>query len=425
MIHKCSNCGYRSADAGFFRKARGGLLHTRQTVCDACTPYQPTAYERRVSVGLLLTPFFYFFFVALITHGHASIRTVLLPLLVLTASTTPLRIFVHEAGHALLARMHGHIVWRTQIGSGPVRHKFTIGSIPFETCAYPWTGGRMSHFNPAGPSKRGARAAIVMAGPTANALIATLCLVAANSVVAANVASTLLSTFGYLNLIMAVYNLIPRRFGDNESVASDGQRLLDILFKPTSDADPRRDQLLQTVGYGALRRYDDMIAAASDAWQTAPLKYMLAAIIAEGLSRTQGDRAALDFYLAHESEFQGGEDIAQDREAHLHILESTIALSVLKLGDPTFTRVAEVLSKAAFDTASDAPEMQGAYGAWLASVDRIDEGLPVLVQGTRKSGSLLDKADFCIFLARAWRQKGDEQRAAQYDALQVHLRAKP
>ncbi len=319
--------------------------------------------------------------------------------------------------------MNDHVVWRTQIGSGPVRRKFMTWTVPFDICAYSWTGGRMHHFNPAGQSKRGAMAAIVIAGPTANGLVAILCLALAHLLEPASLASTLLSRFGYLNLIMAIHNLIPRRFEDNESVASDGRRLLDMLVKPPRAADPRRQQLPRIMGYSRLHRYDDMIAAASEAWQAAPLKYLLAAVIAEGLSRTQGDRAALDFYLAHESEFQGGEDLAKDREACLHILQSTIALSALKLGDPAFTRMAEVLSRMAFETDPDKSEMQGTYGAWLVSIDRTDEGLPFLIQGARASESLADKADFCIFLAYAWHRKGDPQRATQYDALQTYLRA--
>ncbi len=103
MTHKCSNCGFRSTDGRFFRRERGGLLRSRQTVCDACVPYQPTAYDRRSSWSLLLSPFSYFLVIFMIMHGTVPARATLFPLHVLTAPTMPLRIFIHEAGHALVA----------------------------------------------------------------------------------------------------------------------------------------------------------------------------------------------------------------------------------------------------------------------------------------------------------------------------------
>lgn len=73
----------------------------------------------------------------------------------------------------------------------------------------------------------------------------------------------------------------------------------------------------------------------------------------------------------------------------------------------------------------DRDEFRGTYGAWLVSVGRSDEGLPLLVQAARGIDNTIDKADFCDFIARAWHQKSNPQRAATYDALAVHLWAKP
>jgi len=424
MTRKCSNCGFRSTDAGFFRREKGGLLNRPKAVCEGCVPYRPTPYERRVALRVLAAPVTFLLSI-LGTIGKDPEQAAFIAIMVATSvPTLPLRILIHEAGHAFAARLVGQVVWQARIGSGPIRWTLRAGGVVFEIRALSWTGGLVQHFSPTHLTNRSSRAFITAAGPLANVLTAVIALGLSYLCQGVGGLAAAFAGFGLFSLLVGVYNLIPRRFGDNETVASDGRQLLNLL-KPQTPPNSLAHQMQRAAGYSYMGRYDDAVAMAMNDWLATPLKFFFANQILHNLSRGRGGRAAIDFYLANEREFEDHDNADADTRSGLAWIWANVAWSAVKLGDPVFSDLAKCLVEAAIAIVPDRDEFRGTYGAWLVSVGRSDEGLPLLVQAARGIDNTIDKADFCDFIARAWHQKSNPQRAATYDALAVHLWAKP
>jgi len=424
MGFKCRNCGFRSTDAEFFRRERGGVFNWRKTVCDGCTPYRPTPYERRQSVQALIAPLPFLLPILGDLDKSPERSAFLLIMLATSFPTLPVCILIHEAGHAFAARLTGKIVSEARIGSGPVRRRLRIGDVIFEIRAYPWMGGLVKFFSPSEQSSRAAEAFIIAAGPFANIAAAVVAFGLSYFFQTLGVVAAALAGFGIFNMFIAIYNLVPRSAGDIESVPSDGRQLLDTL-KPRAKADPVWRQVQRLSGYGHMGRYDEAVAAARDDWQRSPLKFFIASLIQHNLSRGQGERAALAFYFTHEDAFQVRDDLNSDDRASLAWVWANAAWSAIKLDDPGLAELAGRMAAAAIATVPDRPETEGTYGAWLVSTGRAKEGLPLLLRAVRTIHNPVDKADFCTFLARGWRREGNERRAAQYDALRAHLLVTP
>jgi len=421
MNHICSNCGFTSPGAAVFRRAKGGLLNRSQIVCDVCVPYRPTPYEHKMGLRVLFAPLGFLLGAFPLLFHDGGVFIFMLIMAVTSLPTLPLRILIHEAGHAFAARLMGQIVWQARIGSGPIRQRLRLLGVVFEIRAYPWMGGLVNFFGPAEPVGRPAEAFIIAAGPLANVLAAVIAFGLNYLCQWVGVVAAVFAGFGAFNLLVAIYNLVPRRFGDNETVASDGRQLLNTLKRRAIPNPPIR-QMRLAAGYSYMGRYGDAATTAMNEWQATPLKFFFAIQILHNLSRGQGDRAAIDFFFANESEFQERDETDTTIKSNLAWVRANVAWSALKLDDPALSELAGRMAEAAIAAVPDHVEMRGTYGAWLVSVGREEEGLPLLVGAARGIDSTIDKADFCDFIARAWRQKGDPKKAAQYEALQAHLR---
>ncbi len=424
MNHKCSNCGFRSRDTTFFRREKGGLLNRPKVVCDLCVPYRPSPFERRMGLNVLFAPAGFLLGAFPVLFHNTGIF--LLVMAVISVLTLPLRILIHEAGHAFSARLLGQIVSQARIGSGPVRRRLRVAGVNFEIRAYPWMGGIVKFFDPHGSIPRGAKAFIIAAGPLANLLTAAIALDLSYWCQDVGIIAAALAGFGLFNGLIAITNLIPRRFGDNETVPSDGRQLLNML-KPGEPPNPLLLQIYHATEYSYMGRYDDAVAAAkaNEQWHTTPLKLFFAIQIFHNLSRGQGERAALDFYFAHQNEFQDPDNVGADALSSLPWIQANVAWSALKLGDPELAELAARMAEAAIAAVPDNPEIVGTYGAWLVSVGRGGEGLPFLVRAARAIGNNIDKADFCRFIASGRYQQGDATRAETYTALEAHIRTLP
>ncbi len=349
-----------------------------------------------------------------------------LMIVVMSVPTLPLRTLIHEAGHAFAARLMGQVVSQARIGCGPVRHKLRAGEVTFEIRAYPWMGGLVRFFDPKGTTHRGAKAFIIAAGPLANLLAAVISFTLSYLCQDVEAIAAIFLGFGFFNALGTVFNLIPSRFGDNETVPSDGRQLLN-LFKRGEPPNPRLLQIGRIINYSHMGRYAEAVATAQEnqEWHSPSSKLILAAQILHDLSRSQGNRVALDFYFAHQAEFENPENIDADATSGVPWIQANVAWSALKLGDPAVAELAGRMAEAAIAVVPDKPDMWVVHGAWLVSVDRSDEGLPFLVRAARTISNNIDKADICAFIARGWRQKENASLAQVYEALEAHIRTLP
>ena len=160
----------------------------------------------------------------------------LLPLLredptafVLLAAALIGAIGLHEYAHALAADLQGDRMPRAmgRLTPNPIRHLDPMGTIFIFFVGFGW--GKPVEFRPqALSSKRFGAAIVALAGPFMNLLLAFVA-----ALLAAQLGDSLprslqifLSTFFYVNVLLAVFNLIPLP-------PLDGSRLLTIFLPPS------------------------------------------------------------------------------------------------------------------------------------------------------------------------------------------------
>ncbi len=419
-MSSCSNCGFRSLDKRTFRFEKGGLFARPQRVCVACRPYQATLRDVRTTLGLVFMPMAFCGVILVRLVGDQGNAAFIAFLFGLPAFLSlPLCIFIHEAGHAFAARLMGQEILQARIGLGPVKRIVRLWGVDFEIRRYSYAGGSVRHFCLRGPATRLQRAFITAAGPLANFAAAGVAGIVAGGLGrdegAGQMVLALFGGFAFPQVMMGIYNLIPSRFGDENPVASDGQQLLNLL-KRRPDGNPERNKPMLVSALFQLRRYDEAIAMATIGLWDSPYKFVFVAQIVNGLSRSKGDRAVLDFYLAHRDKL-GSADLLGYRPWIL----ATVAWSALKLGDPAYDAVADSLSGDALAAAPDTAEMQATRGAWLIYSGDNDAGLKLMIPAVREIDSLIDRSELCAFIARGWEHKGDSAQATQYNAVSRHL----
>lgn len=266
-MQRCYRCGLRSDTEGFFRSDRGGLFGTTKTVCEGCVANKATDADRRAFVGLIALSIFWIF---PLIHAFDQRREDGITLAVaLTAAfvSLPLRIMAHEAGHALMANSLGYQVIDVTIGKGPCLISFKRGEITIRLRRYIYAGGLVRYFDMKEQTTRFSDAAIVFAGPAADALCAVFSVwlsyqVSRIGTSAAQLVGAALSGIGLASGFMAIFNLIPQRSGDDGIVASDGRQLVQLLFGTRKmQADQRK--LRRVRGLIEIGRFEDAAQIAS------------------------------------------------------------------------------------------------------------------------------------------------------------------
>jgi Zn-dependent protease len=142
-------------------------------------------------------------------------------------------ITVHEFSHAAVATAQGDYTAKSQgrLTLNPASHLDPLGTLFLIIGGFGW--GRPTPFNPLRMRRRRAGAAIVgLAGPASNLLLAILAAIALRVTspsgldVASGFAGKLFFALVELNVILAVFNLLP-------IPPLDGSRLLSILLPPS------------------------------------------------------------------------------------------------------------------------------------------------------------------------------------------------
>jgi Zn-dependent protease len=414
---QCVNCGFSAPDSAFFRREKGGRFNHLKTVCEGCTPYQPTAYEIRLIMARSLSVLTW----GLILSFHFRndfANTLCVAIMVLSAFVTwPVRLAVHEAGHAFAAKMVGQEIWKIRLGRGPVKRVISVAGIPFEVGRYLHADGEMRYFSPRKrPISRYALAFIVAAGPGANlicaALLLSLCFLMSSLNDIALPLIAILAGMGFSQALMGLYNLLPQKIGDTEGLVSDGKQLLD-LFSRAPVSNSTLDRFYRVIGLMHLKRYEEAITEAQeDLWLDSFFTGFYINQILHALSRHAGDEAAIAFYFKHE------ERLADIKASDRYWLEANIAWSAIKSG--TYPELAERFSESALKGRPNEAAMQGTRGAWFVANGQLDIGIRFLTEASRGMNDWRDKADWCNWMARGWRKKGDAIHAALLEALGQH-----
>jgi Zn-dependent protease len=138
-------------------------------------------------------------------------------------------IALHEFAHAFVADLQGDRLPRAmgRVSLNPMRHLDPMGTILIFLVGFGW--GKPVEFRPqALSSERFGAAMVALAGPTMNLLLAVLAafgLVATQSLDPTGPLQTFFRYFFGLNVLLAVFNLIPLP-------PLDGSRLLTIFLPP-------------------------------------------------------------------------------------------------------------------------------------------------------------------------------------------------
>jgi hypothetical protein len=430
---RCRSCGFRSADASFFRRERGGYLRLPETVCEACAPYEPSLYERRITRALVVSFLVWSFGIVLYARDDLGEAGLLFLMYGAAVVSLPARILVHELGHALAANAVGREVYRVVVGRGPTVFSRRFGGAAVHVGRYAYAGGLTFVFDPEARVSRLRTAVVVIGGPGANLVAGAIFLFGAahvggdvaardigSAITLGECASAVLAGIGISQVATGIFNLIPRRFGDVESVASDGAQLLRLLKRPTS-SDTDAASLGKLFGLFGMQRFAEAVQyglAGACGSQFEPL-FLQVALAA--LSRCEGERAVIDCYHRHRKLIDDA--VAGDSELCRSVapwLRASLAWAALKENDGSLEIQVAALAEAE-PSSSEPGALRAARGACLVRVGRVQEGIDLLVQGVRQCADRFDRVDLCGFLSKSCLETGEAERGATYAELEDYL----
>jgi hypothetical protein len=302
MRKRCQSCGFRSECQDFFRQEGKLRLGRPQTLCEGCAPIQvQRGLYRAYVICLAVCGFALFVSFSMGVLQGAVLSTFLLACVL----GRPFGVIVHEAGHALAARLVGWGVISVTIGSGRTWQAFRFGRTRVELKRDFWGEGRTVQIANTDRPGRLPQAVFVIAGPAANGALAYITLPWAMRLSEveswpASFAAAAMFGFALVNAWMSLGNLIPFGSGPT-STASDGLHLWRLLTdwrKPTSVS----PWMWRALVLNQAQEIDAAADAALRAVEAAPTDAHAISMAIHCLSRTNGHAAAIDWYLG-----QGGQ----------------------------------------------------------------------------------------------------------------------
>jgi hypothetical protein len=425
---RCDNCGFRFDSSAFFRREKGGLIRRTKTVCEGCSAYQPSAHETRVGRRLLLAqlcclPWIGYFF------DHSLAQGILFSTMVVASlATLPLRIIVHEAGHALAVKAMGKNLISVTIGRGPRLFSKRARGARIEFHRYIFGGGKTRYLSLEDGRGRWRDGVILISGPGANFVGAGLAfwlgaLVGNSQTLAALLWTGAFAGAGLSQAATGIFNLVPQRFGDDETVESDGRRLLHLFRRPAPKV-TELEQVWRVDGLLRLERFEEAIDLALSVAGKSEYRLLLISQALHGMSRSRGHSSLVQWYLDHEDEIECAKLGANDAgTSAIPWIYATVAWSALETRDSALHGLVDSLSRQAFEAKPAVPEIAGTHGAWLTVQGELESGLALLSAAVRAAQIPLERADFCRYLARGFEMQGDKVRAAGFEALAPHFAA--
>jgi hypothetical protein len=336
----------------------------------------------------------------------------------------PFLIFVNEFGHAVAGRLTGHTLIECSVGSGPTIAVFRWGDAPVRFRRYLFNGGRTKVIDLLGTHIRVRRAMLLIGGPAANALLCVcICLAMGwafgDTGSGASLAIGVPSGVAAFSGIFAIASLIPRTRMD-EAIGSDGRQLLGLLRSREKDAGAVR--FVQASGLIEIGRLEQAAKLLREGPLDGKYRFWLLTSAMSALYRTEGPRAALDYYLQRRGELAAiPADADQVVRSGAAWAKSSVAGCAMELEGEQAAEMAETLSAEAVAELPGDVLIKSVRGAWLVRHGRIEEGIGLLTNSIRAAPVTKYRDETCAELARAWRTLGDEARARGYEALREHV----
>lgn len=421
---KCHFCGVESELVQAFFKGRKSFSRKIQTVCPACwTKRRSTAFKRGLvisgflaGVGMLMVVLFPGLFFGWVILNSISIDIFLV-----------LSLLPHELGHALVAKLMGFRVFYIVVGSGKRigRIKFMGFNIEFRTV--PLSGATIT----APRDEKFFRlryAAVLLAGPLINVILgmaAWLLIekgvfrVPIHSFSLENAPLALFKVFGtglaplhmivLANLLLVTVNLWPRHIHTAlGKIPSDGLALVTMPFLPRKKIEKI---LAAHYLYEALDMYGTKRHEAAQRRE-------------EGLKRFPEDEQLLDllgvsflalrkFPEARECFAKLLERPAQDPMRRL-VLMNNLAYANHLIGGMELLKEADHHSKYAMEQCPWVTLFKGTRGCVLIELNRIEEGISLLLDAMQNHEDPESKAMEACHLAIGEKKRGRFEESRRY-----------
>jgi hypothetical protein len=337
--------------------------------------------------------------------------------------TMPLRIIIHEAGHAVAAMAVGRRVFHVLVGRGPRLLRLRVGITDIEVNRYAYAGGLMQSFDLRSKTSRWRVATMIAAGPAANALAAGLAIWGGASFGSFDTAPAPLISAAFAGVAIsqgatALFNLIPQRFGDNETVASDGMQLIRLL-RPQTMMELELRRFHQANGLIRLERFDQAAELAMASATGSQIEPLLVALAMHAISKGKGDAAAIDWYLANNFDPHNMSPLTSADGPKMRAwLQGSVAWHAIKAGRSDLQQMIDDYSRRALEAWPESPQIEGTRGAWLSQ--RADViGLKMLTDAVRRMPDGEERAEFCAVLAARLKREGDGARASGFEAAKA------
>jgi tetratricopeptide (TPR) repeat protein len=410
MAIECHDCGVASELEDQFQQVKGAFsFQPARSICPRCAYKRRLSVERGAHLGMFGTLVLAAALIAWrpdVTAGWVALYAGLFALCMLPM------VILHEAGHALAARLLGMRLLAVVLGMGPVRWRRRLFGIPIEWRAVP-AGGTTFAPPTQAEGARWKMAVLALAGPAANVVgvlaVSRFIPVPFDAVAWQDPAVALAASFGAANLLGLGMSLYPWHFvGAHGLQVSDGMLVWNCL---RADAKVVESWVVgRYVVEGAIARDDGRL---DEAFR----------ILRVGLDAHPGDAQLVMMYGAVLIDLGRGDEARplycgmldeQQGEHERAIALNNIAWCDFLAGRDALLDEALQCSGEALDKLAWEPSSQNTRAAVLVWAGRPEEALPLVEASLVGLESPRDAAAvFCVqCMALADLGSGDEAKAS-------------